>query len=192
MEHLKFVARARMFGQIEIRNIFYLEVATFPTQAELLTDVPAYLSGFYTPLLGSLSTVFNLYGWDVHKWNATTHKWEFAIEGSVNLTGTNGAEPLPTQMAGVMVAYTLTKRVFARKFIAGLVVGATVGNILISTTLLALTNALTFWLSDFTAPSAKVYSPVTLTKSFTFVTFSQAIVDKIMGTMRRRKAGVGI
>ena len=192
MEHFKFVAKARMFGTVEVRNIFYLECAVTPSQAELLTDVPAYLLGFYTPLQVALSTVFNLYGYDVHQWNATTSKWDFVQAGAVSLTGTNTGDPLPTQMAGVMVAYTLVKRVFARKFIAGLVDDTVTGNIMVGATLIMMTNSLVFWLADFTAPSAKVYTPVTQLKSHAFATFSQAIVDKIFGTMRRRKAGVGI
>jgi hypothetical protein len=192
MDHLKLVAKARLFSQIEVRNIFYLEVAAMPTPAELLTDMPGYLTGFYTPMLGTISTVFLLYGWDVHTWDAVTHTWNFTIAGSISLAGTNAADPLPTQMAGVLVAYTLTKRVFARKFIAGLVDDAVVGNAMVPACLLALTNTLIFWMTNYTGPSAKIYEPVTLTKALTFVTFSQAVVDRIFGTMRRRKAGVGI
>jgi hypothetical protein len=192
MEHFKLVAKGRLFGQIETRNIFYLEASVVPSAAELLTDMPAYLTGFYTPLLGTLSTVWTLYGWDVHTWNVTALDWDFTIAGSIALAGGNASDPLPTQMAGVMVAYTLTKRVFSRKFIAGLVDDAVVGNTMVPACLLAMTNTLIFWMADFTAPSAKVYQPVTLLKTKTFVSFSQAVVDRIFGTMRRRKAGVGI
>lgn len=192
MENFKLVAKGRLFGQIETRNIFYLYCAVMPSPAELLTDMPGYLSGFYTPMLGTLSSVWSLYGWDVHRWDSVTAKWAFVIAGSISLVGTNSSDPLPTQAAGVMVAYTLVKRVFARKFIAGLVDDAVVGNYMVPACLLAMTNALTFWMTDFTGPSMKIYQPRTQCKDDSFATFSQAIVDRIFGTMRRRKAGVGI
>lgn len=192
MEEFKLVAKSRLFSQIEVRNVFYLEAAVMPTPAELLTDMPAYLTGFYTPLLTMLSTVWALYGWDLHRWNASASTWDFVIAGTVTLAGGNGTDALPTQCAAVLVAYTLTKRVFARKFIAGMTDQSVIANVLVPSAIICLTNSLVFWMSDFTAPSAKVYSPVTQIQSNAFVTFSQAIVDNIAGTMRRRKAGVGI
>lgn len=190
--YFQVIAKARLAGAVEMRNIFTLSCPTLPTRAEILTDVPAWLTGFYTPILGSLCNVYVVYGWTANLWNATTSTWDPYVQGNISLTGTNNNDPFPSQMAAVLIAYTGLKRTFSRKFIGGLNELTATGNAITSTLITALTSTIVFWFSDFTAPSAKIYTAGLWSKTNTFVDFTQGIVDGIMGTMRRRKLNVGL
>lgn len=192
MEHFKVVAKGRLGGVVETRNIFYLECSVNPTTPELITDIPAWLTGFYTPIVAFLSNTFSLYGWDVHQWDIMTASWLFRVSGAMTFVGTLSGDALPSQIAAVMVAYTGLKRTFSRKFIAGFIDTEFTGNLMLGSALVAMTSSLAFWMATFTAPSMKIYVPGLWTKGLIFAPFIQGVVDQIAGTMRRRKQNVGI
>lgn len=192
MHYFQFVARGRLGGLVEIRNVFYLECPANPTNAELLQDAPAYLTGFYTPIRAALSSLLTIYGFDVQQWDPVAKLWKFRITGNMTLNGTNDNDPLPSQNAAVLVARTAAKRTFSRKFLAGFCDNSAVGNLLHSNVLVALTGTLFFWLSDFTAPSGKIYTAGLWTKRKTFEPFLQGVTNAIVGSMRRRKQNVGL
>jgi hypothetical protein len=118
--------------------------------------------------------------------------WAFLVSYPYSKAGTTSGDCLPAQVAAAMTMYTAVKRTFSRKFWAGLSESTQAGGILTSGAVTILTDIAGHWLADYTGGDAVVYVPGLWSKNNTFVPFIQGVVNEILGTMVRRKPGIGI
>jgi hypothetical protein len=193
MADLKVVAKARLFSTIEVRNVFYCDVdlVSAPEKTDVLSDLGDWVHSVYQGLYTFTVSAFSLYEADVYIWNTS----EWIPYGSVPLTftGFESGDGLPSQMAAVAIGRTIVKRVFARKFFAGISESANLNGSLVSGAVIALGTALAAWITPFTGDATGLtFTPGTWTQANASASFITGIADAIMGTMRRRKLGVGI
>jgi len=181
------------------QNVYHF-ICNFLTDqdaSDILDAIEQYVEDIYGSIAAYLNDgmTFNPILVDKIDWNATEGLWE--VEGYVGartptVTITNTDDPLPNQMAGVLVANTLRPKSRGRKFFPGLVETSALQGDLIAAALTAFTTALNHYLADETVTSSNVLSPgVPREDAGTFLEFTVGVVNSILGTQRRRKPGVG-
>lgn len=181
------------------QNVFHF-ICNFVTDqdaSDILDAIEQYVEDIYQSIQGYLdnSLTMNPMLVDKIEWNATEQIWEvvgFLGSRTPSITVTSTDDPLPNQMAGVLVANTLRPKSRGRKFFPGLVETAATHGDLIAAALTAFTTALNHYLADETVTSGNVLSPgVPREAAGTFLEFTVGVVNSILGTQRRRKPGVG-
>lgn len=111
---------------------------------------------------------------------------------TVDFDPSSVADSIPNQMALVLIGKALGIHKIGRKFIGGLSLGAVDGNGLTVQALADAVVLLGLYLSPFTGLTGGTLTPGILDKNEQFHPFVGGIVSSFLGTMRRRKPGVGI
>ena len=185
------VLRGRLFGTVETRNVFYVRTGdAYPAQ-QVMIDMGAWLTAMWTPMLGLLSNLWHSYQVDLSKRVQGTPGWVPVLQFALGIQGASSGDMLPSQMAAVWVAKTLVRKTFSRKFIAGVTEAQSNSTQLITSAISDLADAMSVWIAGYEAQSVS-YESGLWAKNNTFVPLFQGTVDAIMGTMRRRKQGVGV
>jgi hypothetical protein len=101
-------------------------------------------------------------------------------------------DPLPNQIAPVLVANTLRPKTRGRKFLLPLADDAADGSDWVTAVITALTTSLNHLIADQSISTGNVLSPgVPRVGVDSFQEFTDGVVNSIVGTQRRRKPGVG-
>ncbi len=186
------IERAILTGQIlnavEIKNMFVAEVT------EVGGDTSPIMWGVYIDQF--LNELEDLTGADV---TFSGFEIQQLISGEWNSTGlfpvtfsTGSNSPnIPNQMAVVLIGKALGIRKIGRKFLAGVSFGAIAGNALVGGAIATAANLLVLYISPVNGIGGGVLQPGIVTKAGAFHAFVGGIVSSFLGTMRRRKPGVG-
>ena len=192
---LKVVHKGSILGQ-EIRNIYWFQ---YYCPSGILNPNPmvhGYLTSLYTGLLGTLSSLLAFNSWEAYY--ATQDVGNVLVfYGEVQdpLVFTSSQDPLPNQIAAVAIGKVLGRRGFGRKFMAGVCENATLGGYIGTSFLASLAAFAAAYITQQSAgaetltPGVGVRDKVTHT--WHVYTFTSAVVTNLLGTMRRRKIGVG-
>lgn len=196
MPVFKAVMKARLLAAIEVRNVYYAETTsdyTGPNQ-DIVDDLKDWMVALWAPLAADFTNQFHAYEVEVYQWVSLGGVgWQPIGASSLNLTGTSSGDPLPPQVAAVAIAKTAIKRTFARKFLAGFVENTQAAGTLAAGVVTELAAYTVIWLVPFTGEATtKVFTPGLWTKNHVFEPFVSVLASAILGTMRRRKVGVGI
>ena len=181
------------------QNVFHFlaEFDTDETNSAVNQAVRTYVQDIYTAISTYLSDDFTINPGYLYRvaWSPTYNKWiieQFLANFTPSFTHTNTDDPFPNQIAPVMVANTLVPKVRGRKFLMGCVETMADASELVTAALTALGNAVNHYIADETVSGSNQLSPgVIRTASDAFVPFTNGTADSIVGTMRRRKPGVG-
>ena len=186
----KAVLKSRYSDGNEARNVFYCTSTGAGT--DLLFAIQGWIAQFATSLVSLLTPLITFYGVDIYQWIAN-EVWELISETGLNIPGdASYSEPLPHQIAPVLIGSTANGRSKAKKFIPGLVEDRCNNGLLTSFGLSTLATALEKWITDYTETNNVVVHPVVHRKGKTDLDFVGGKVDALVGTQRRRKQGVGI
>lgn len=181
------------------QNVYHLR-ATFAddqTDSAVSAVVETYLETIMGELSDYLADDFTINPSWLHKvaWNTTQSKWltTYLIDTfTPSFTHTSTPDPLPNQIAAVMIGNTYTPSSRGRKFIPGLTDNATDGSTLIAACVVDLVGAVADYISVAPVSAGNNLVPgVPDYDSSTFWTFRDGVADTIVGTQRRRKPGVG-
>lgn len=184
---IKVVVKGSLLGQ-NIRNIYTFEW-TDPLGANVIeTDITGYLDDIYTPLLGNLVNDLTFSDYDVYKW--VSPNWSYLGSIPWSQVGTDTQDPLPNQMAAVILGKVLGRRGFGRKFFAGISEGAQSGGTLIGSLVTTLVGVATAYITPH-GGGAIWLTPGVIDSAHNFHAFTSGVVDVLLGSMRRRKIGVG-
>jgi hypothetical protein len=186
--YYKCVLKGDLLGQ-QIRNIFHFKFDD-PAGVNLPDGLFAsYWGGFTTPLT-NLTVVAMVYsGYDRYKWSGTS--WEFEKYVTYSVTGGSSGDALPNQVAAVMLGKVVGRRGFGRKFWSGISEVQQVSGSLVAGAIGHLVNLAAAYIAPQTS-GALVLTPGVWDKTNQFHGFTSAVVDVLLGTMRRRKIGVGL
>lgn len=188
-DYFKAVVKGQLAGVVQFRNIYYASIGLgLGDTAESLWSV--YLSGIYTPLLGFLSGSFTITDYDIYEWGGTD--WIFGQNAILSLTGGSGDPALPNYIAGVLIGKVLNYRGFGRKFIPGIAKTNYSGNALAAGALAAFVTAAAAYVTPWTTVGLSTFEPGLWLKDNTFKPFVSGLVASLLGSMRRRKPGLGI
>lgn len=185
----KFVVRGAWEG-MAVYNIFYAETAETDNDSVRLA-AKEWLMAFYGAINSHISQDWTCSSADVYEWIAL----DWTQLGSVNFTGlqgNSGAEPLPRQCAAVLIGQTGVKRAQGRKFIGALTEPAQSAGRLTDTVLAQMIAAALIWTEPYTGTNSVILQPGIWRTTDEFVPFNGYRANRVMGTQRRRKAGVGI
>lgn len=185
----KAVLKGRLLGEVQTRNIFYGQADVVLPDTQTMLAI-LYISEVLTPIRSYISTLWTAEGVDVYNWVAG--EWAFIGTQSWSWNGSSSADILPYQVAAVLLGKTLAKRKLGRKFIAGFTEGASTGASFTGAVLTALGTSALAYVTAYTSSAGSVWAPGIQTKGGTWYSFTGGAVSSLVGSMRRRKPGLGI
>lgn len=190
MANIKVVLKGLMLAQVQTRNVFYFDTTTEGPQF-WEADITDYLQVLWATVIDYISPLWAGYAYEVYTWVAPSWTPTF-VENITLVGGDTLGELLPTQMAGVVLALTNHLKTRGRKAIAGFCTDALVDGVLVSGAISALIAFAAAYITRVTGSTGDLVPGTWSRKTNTFHPFISGIADTIMGTMRRRKIGVGI
>lgn len=188
-EVIRGIVKGRIAGTVQTRNMFTGNVTLLGTDS--YTDMAyGYITPIYTPLLPYISSVWSSESLQVQKFFGGS--WVDLEEVPIFLTATGSTDPLPNTVAAVLIGKTGIKRQLGRKFFAAFTEASSVGNTLVSGAAGAMATALAAYITVWTSAQGSSWAPGVLGKDGQFRLFLGGFVSGLLGTMRRRKPGIGI
>lgn len=183
------IFKGTIASTVQFRNMFTANVT------EVGGDTSAVLWNTYN--LALLSDFGDLVG-------ATTHFYEAEIQEysaghwitkdivAFDYAGSVSGDLLPYQAAITFIAKGAGLRQVGRKFVGGITETMTAGGVLTSTLVTAAAQFLTDWIAPVTGIGGGTLVPGIVDKGGTFRAFVGGTVSSVLGSMRRRKPGIGI
>ena len=185
----KAVLKGHLFGLVETRNIFTAEVIL--GNGDTLDDIwKGYLDEIITAIRSWLSTAWTndtleTFIWDINHWQPQE-------ETVYNWVGLGSGDALANLVASVFIGKTLHLRTVGRKFFSGLIESGVAGNSLTGNAVAAFAAACAAYISVWTSSNNGTVTPGVVAKNGTFYRFTSGFVSSLLGTMRRRKPGLGV
>jgi hypothetical protein len=183
------VLKGSIEGTVEIRNIFTAEVT------ESGGDTSALLWETYMDMLlgqaeNLVSSDVHFYGYDVY--DRDLGHWILKDEVTVDYTGLVTGQPLLNAAALVFIAKAEGLRHVGRKFLGSLGEAMIDGNLIESTAVAPAALWLLYYISPVEGIGGGTLQPGVIDQGDFFHAFVGGAVSAVLGTMRRRKPGVGI
>jgi len=186
---IRAIVKGHLAGVVQTRMMFTGHVTlggteTYPQVAR------GYVDAIMLDLQPALSTVASFETIQVQKQSGST--WIDLEEVVYGMDGSNVSNPLPNAVAGVLIGNAGGNRQIGRKFIPGLAESVVSGNGLIGVGITAFAAALLDYVTQFTSIGGSAWVPGIVTKDGVFREFLSGYVSSLLGSMRRRKPGLGI
>jgi hypothetical protein len=176
-------------GQVEARNVFTASVTEVGGDTSpILWDV--YMDMLLADICPVLHEGVHFYGYDVYKQSGD--RWELIDEVSVNYVGEISGEAILNAAAVVLIGKAGGIRHFGRKFFGLLPESMTNNNTMIAGAATALAASLLDYISPVTGIGGGTLVPGIMDSGSSFHPFVGGTVSSLLGTMRRRKPGIGI
>jgi len=181
--------KGRISSVIETRSVFTADVEPIGGDtSQVLWE--AYLTNIIVPLQPLLSVVWTAYEYEITI-PAAGHWEPFAVESFV-VGGAASGDALPNAVAAVLIGKASGLRHVGRKFFSPLAESQTVGNSFVSGAASALATALAAYLTVETGIGGGTLTPGVVDSTGNFHAFVGGFVSSIVGSIRRRKPGIGI
>jgi len=183
------ILKGKLAGTVETRNMFtclVIEVGG-DTSAVLWT---AYMSSLMSAIEDLTNTIAVFYEYEVQEY--ITGHWVPKDIVTISGTGSESGDTLPFQNAIVFIAKCAGLRKVGRKFIGGITSNTQSAGVLLAGQIVDAAAFLAAWLTPFTGISGGHITPGILDKTSTFQPFVGGFVSSLLGSMRRRKPGLGI
>lgn len=185
----KAVVKGQIASSVQFRNIFYADVV--PTGLDTYQSLwDLYLDGIYDHMMTVFGNFCSVSAFDVYEKSGGV--WVYMDTVTFAKTGALAEAGMPGLLAAVIIGKIVGNRAFGRKFFPGLVKGATTGDVISGGTLTALIAAAADYIAFVTGPNGGQLQPGIVTKDGAFHAFSLSVIPALVGTMRRRKPGIGI
>lgn len=189
MPKYKHVVKFLWSGEV-VENIFYSNNPS-ADYTNVGNDSEDWLVDVYTSMTLLISN--QVQGDTIQLYEWVDPFWELRREQAFEWVGTNIADPLPRQCAGVIIGKTATRRCQGRKFFAGFGENTQNAGLLgVFETGIMQIGALSWTLARTGGEGTEIQPGVFNAASGNVIPFIGYRVNPIMGTQRRRKAGVGI
>lgn len=189
MGYERLVRKGLLGSVVETRNIYTanLEAQSGDTPQSLWAG---YLAGIESPIQSYLAGVFT--ATTVQRFTQSGQSWYPQQEWSIAWAGGNQNDSVPNMIAAVLIGKVIDHHGFGRKFIPGLAEANTTVNALASGAVAAFATSLAAYISVYTSTHGGTVTPGIMDKNWVFHAFTSGFVSSLLGTMRRRKPGLGI
>lgn len=185
----KAVVHGDIAGAVQIRNIFYAQVSS--TVLDTYQSLwGLYLNSVLSNIANITSTVVTWPSAEIYEWSNS--EWVHMDDISLTNHGTATGDYLPNLVAAVLTGKLVGNRAFGRKFFSGIGEGMTTANGFTTQAMTNLVAAAAAYVSVLTGPNSGILGPGLFLKDHTFHSFGLGIVSSLLGSMRRRKPGLGI
>lgn len=183
------IVKGHLFGLVSFRNMFVGSTTTVAPDRDSTAPLE-YVQRFYTPILGSISNAVTFETLQCQKFVAGV--WEDYEEVTMTISAIGNQPVMPNSSAIVLVGKGGGRLGHGRKFISGLLQANIVGNSMTAGALAAFSAALVNYITSYTTTAGSSFAPGFLDKTGNFHLFISGYVDSLIGSMRRRKPGLGI
>lgn len=183
------VLKGSIGGTVEIRNIFSAQVTEVGGDTSE-TLWWTYMTMFLTDICGLLHESVSFYGYDVYQLNAGS--WELIDEVPVTFVGTVTGQALLNAASLVLIGKAPGIRHMGRKFFGALGEEQVSGNAMIAGTAATAATCLLDYISPVNGLTGGFLSPGVVDSNGSHWAFVGGVVSNLLGTMRRRKPGIGI
>lgn len=174
---------------VNIRNMFVAQVQL--NEGETAPEAMAeYVSAVLSPILGRFTGAL-VYS-TLETQTLIAGSWFSIDESAFSRTGSGGGEVVANVLAQCIVGTVGLYHGRGRKFFSGLSEDAVQGNVLHSSALANFVSAAAAYVTPFTTTGGSLVTPGIIGKDGTFYAFAAGFVSSVIGTMRRRKPGIGI
>ena len=149
-----------------------------------------YLSGIEASLQPWLSSgcVFTT----VERQTRIGDSWYTQEEWPSSFAGAQTGDAVANLLAIVFIGVASSFHGHGRKFISGLAEATVSGNVIAAGAVADMATALAHYIGVYTSVHSGTLTPGVLDKAGGFHSFSSGFVSSLLGTMRRRKPGIGI
>jgi hypothetical protein len=183
------VMEGLLAGVVQTRNIFTADVV--PSGGDTSHVLwQAYLSSIITPISGIITSVWAITAIELQL--AAAGHWEPFERYVPSWTITGAGDYLPNLVAFVLLGKASGLRHVGRKFFSGVIESAATANSLTTAALAAAASGLAAYITPFTGIGGGVITPGVTDSAGTFRPFIGGTVSSLLGSMRRRKPGLGI
>lgn len=185
----KCVLKGTIASVVQIRNVFYAQVE-ISGPSLIPTIWGEYLDGIWFNIKPMFSIYLQYNSFEVY--DLVDGEWIIDGEYEYATGGTDDTGDLmPNSVAVVLVGKVLGYRGFGRKFFSGLSESYTSGNDLATTLLENMVLAAAAYVAPLDGLNG-VLGPGIVDKQMAFHSFTTGLVSSLLGSMRRRKPGIGI
>jgi hypothetical protein len=182
------VVKGTIADFVNIRNMFTANVVeSYPGEATALWTT--YLTQFYGMLYDMLHTGSVFTSFEILQLNSG--QWELVTEEAFSHAGTDTTQALANQVALVFIGKALGVKHIGRKFIGGLTENTVQINGLAASFVADAAQALIYYVSPVDVELGGTLTPGVVNKNNLFYPFVGGFVSTFLGSMRRRKPGVG-
>lgn len=189
MTIMRAVVHGLLLNAAQVRNIFTAQF-TAVGEDDPLAMWDTYITSIYDLFQDLVADVVTFSNYEI--FSLSTHDWLLTADVPMTFTGVGVADQMPNQVAMVLIGKALGKRHLGRKFFSGLAEDAVTGNNLVTGAAATAASMLAAYIAPVIGSGESRLDPGILDKTFTFHPFVGGVVSTFMGSMRRRKPGVGI
>jgi hypothetical protein len=183
------ILKGTILSTVQIRNLFTAQVTE--GGGDLSHDLwSTYMLALINDIGDLMSATTHFYEYEVQRYTGG-HWLTLEIE-ALDFAGSVSGDLLPYQAALVLIGKAAGLRQIGRKFIGGLTETMTAGGVLTSTLITAAAQTLTDFLAPVNGLGSGLLQPGILDKTGVFRPFVGGTVSSVLGSMRRRKPGLGI
>lgn len=183
------VVMGTLASLVQIRNMYTCEVIESGGD-DSQTLWLAYMSSIFDELAPLTSTGLAWYEYDVQEYSAGS--WVLKDVVTVSEAGSDAGDRLPFQNAITFVAKAYGLRKIGRKFLAGITEGYGVNGVIQVALAADVAAFLLAYITPFTGIGGGTITPGIVDGSGVFHPFLSGVVSSVLGSMRRRKPGIGI
>lgn len=191
-DNIKAVAKMLAPGNIDIRNVFHFKyLGTGDADSESQQIIDAIEGDYATYIMPHLWDEFTFTGMDVYdlSQDRLIGSEAFNVAGGRTLAE---AAMLPLQVAAVVTASTTVLRSRGRKFLTVVAEDQQGLGVITNATLLGdLAAWAALWITSIATENGRFYPGILIKGGPAFAGFTEVAVRTLLGTMRRRKPGVG-
>lgn len=189
MTVMRAVVKGTLHNEVQVRNMFICDVV--PSGGDT-TEVlwTAYLDSIYDEVLQILSTGLTFQTYELQA--PLGSSWETTQEVTYAKAGFSQGEVLPNAVALVLLAKASGIRHVGRKFFSGITEVTGVYNTITAGAMVTAAAALLAYITPFTGLGGGTITPGIRTAAGGFHPFVGGYVSTLLGSMRRRKPGLGI
>lgn len=187
------IQRATVFGSISgvvaTRTVFTADI-TIVAGDEPENYWGPYLESFYNPIENYISTI-----WSSSHVEVTIPEaghWSPIDTFTFEHVGEETGQALANAVAGVIIGKAPGLRHFGRKFISPFTEAVVTGNLMDAVLVIAMAQAALAYVSPLTTILGSVLEPGVVDAAGAFHPFVGSTVSSILGSIRKRKPGVGI
>lgn len=184
------IVRGNLADLVQMRNMFTASVvATGGDTADMLWDT--YIGSILSPLVPLFPPGVSFTSREIQELNQGV--WQTIFDDPISYVGTKlNFNQMPNAVAFVFIAKTIVQRVVGRKFFSGLTEDSVNENVISVGSVAAIAQSFAAYIGPWTTIAGSTFSPGVVDKSGVFHPFVGGFVSSFIGSMRRRKPGVGM
>lgn len=183
------VLKGMIAGAVQTRTIFTADVTVVP--GDLYEDYwDPYIDQMMDQVTGILADIWVAYEVEIQTPSGTN--WVPVATWAKTNHGAVSGDAHPNAVAAVLLGKATGARHVGRKFFSGVAESMTTANALTAGAALYMADALLYYVSPLVTIVGSVLQPGVVDKNMTFHPFVGGLVSSLLGSMRRRKPGLGI